>query len=177
MKLNYNDQYKAARSNPEFELFKRQLLRQAGGFGVVYGAEAQQSALINSEEFDGDLYKNQPRNVLQVLRKSVDFAGSAIRLAGVRVRNLTLATVERFQNGNVIRRMLRLSDSALRDIGLDRQQLETLVISGGNLSDYVSGVRNRSFESAESLKVEPRLTLIDCSEFDRINDHNLDRAA
>ena len=64
-----------------------------------------------------------------------------------------------------------------RCVGMERVQLETLGLSGGNISDYVSGINNRRFENTGKLKTKPGLTLIDCSDFDRHNQRNLDRAA
>ena len=177
MKLNYSDQYKATHSNLEFEQFKRKLLRQAGGFGVFYVSETPRSTLSFSEEANVGLYEKQPSNVLQVFRKSADFAGTVIQSFGRGLRGLVLSAFERYQSRSAIRRMLRLSDSALQDIGLERAQLETLGLTGGNISDYVSGVNHRRFENTGKLKTKPGLTLIDCSDFDRDNQRNLDRAA
>ncbi len=177
MKLNYSDQYKATHSNLEFEQFKRKLLRQAGGFGVFYGLEPTHSTLIFSEEANVGLYEKQSSNVLQVLRKSADFAGIVIQSFGRGMRSLALSAFERYQSRNAIRRMLRLSDSVLQDIGMERVQLETLRLTGGNISDYVSGVNNSRFESAKKLNTDRHLTLIDCSDSDWNNQRNLDRAA
>ena len=177
MKLNYNDQYESVHSNPEFERFKRQLLRQAGGFGVFYGAESQQNRVINCYETDHHSNDSQRDSVVQNLWKSVKFSGAAVRFIGVRIHNLARSITEWYQNSNAIQRLLKLSDSALQDIGLEREQLETLRLTGGSLSSYISATRRRSFQSAENFKSESRLTLIDCSEPDRDSECKLDRAA
>jgi len=170
MKLKHNDRFKADNSNPEFENFKRQLLRQAGGFGVHYGADTQTYFGGNSIEVDRD-------RSLQTLRKSAASFGAAVLFLGAWIQNMAFKVVDRYQNADALKRILKLSDSALQDIGLDREQLEALRLSGGSISDYVAGSRNRSFMNAQNAKDELKFTLIDCSVFERTDEHNLNRAA
>ena len=134
MKLNQSYNEFAAYKYPEYEDFRRKILRQGTGFGLVTGGSFAPDVI---EHYANRAHAIRGQSLVYSIAEGLAWLGrlpNAIRDGLGRAR-------DRARTRTAILKLLRNPDYLLRDMGLERTDLEYLLDTGGSPETHFRKVR------------------------------------
>ncbi len=169
MKLSQTQYINPLIKSNEFDSFKVRLQRQSDGFGML----AESIYSVDQTKADHNTAA-RGRPAAGNFKKSLS---SLIAISAEVVHGFSARIRSRYEERKAIQRLLTLSDHHLRDIGIDRADVEALRYTNGSVNDLLAKTRKTVSNIA------PKLELIHCDKLNLTNLNNpepnveVDRAA
>lgn len=173
MKLKQIHRHKTNSAGSGNDAFNTRLARQSASFGILVGAGQTQGINLECSDTESrpeghDHWEYREPTLPSQMSSAVQVVAGAAKTIvaglGEQVRRYSEASEEKA----ALRSLLARPDHFLRDIGLDRYQLEALQSSGGSLDDLVNP---RKEAKVDRLRLVPNARIGDGPE------HVFDRAA